>query len=44
MRFGMLDERTARKIRHVGSRGGLEGNFKIGVRSKRIRFTQRRDQ
>ena len=32
----MLEEKTARKRRHIGSRGRLEGNFKIGVRSKRI--------
>ena len=33
-----------RKRRHVGSLGRLEGDFKICVRSNRIRFAQCRDQ
>lgn len=38
LRFGVLDERTARKSRNLGSRGRLEGKFKTGVRTNRFRF------
>jgi hypothetical protein len=44
MTIRSVGRKTARKRRHVGSRGRLEGNFKIGARSNRIRFAERRDQ